>query len=69
MFEVICKGCGRSLMTVERIRDPEIAVLVDHLRACSPSEPLEEAPMLGELLGHVRVMQVMGVKNLATPPE
>ena len=69
MFEVICKGCGRSLMTVERLRDPEIATLEGHVRACSHAEPLGETPMLGELLGHVRVMQVMGVKNLATPPK
>ena len=23
VFEVVCKGCSRSLMTVERLRDPE----------------------------------------------
>ena len=56
-------------MTVERLRDPEITTLEAHLRACCQSEPFGETPMLGELLGHVRVMQVMGVKNLATPPE
>src|SRR6266566_4199597 len=33
LFEVVCKGCSRSLMTVERIRDPEIDAFVDHLRA------------------------------------
>ena len=38
MFEVVCKGCSRSLMTVERLRDPEIELVVDHLRACSASE-------------------------------
>ena len=69
LFEVVCKECHRVLMTVERLRDPEVAVLVNHLRACAASEPLGETPMLGELLGHVRVMQVMGVKNLATPPK
>ena len=68
VFEVRCKGCGRHLMTVERLRDPDIAALVEHLQRCS-SEPPGETPMLGELLGHLRVMQVMGVKNLATPPE
>jgi len=35
-FAVSCKQCGRQLMSVDRIRDPEIAVLVDHLRACTP---------------------------------
>ncbi len=55
VFEVVCKGCGRSLMTVERLRDPEIDVLVDHLRACSESESLEEASMLGEVMARVRV--------------
>ena len=69
LFEVVCKDCRRLLMTVERLRDPEIAALVDHLRACCQSEALGDASMLGELLGHVRVMQVMGVKNLATSPK
>ncbi len=42
-------------MTVERLRDPEIGLVVDHLRACSASEPLEEASMLGEVMARVRV--------------
>ena len=58
VFEVVCKGCGRSLMTVERLRDPEIAVLVDHLRACCASEPLGDTPMLGEVMARVRVAAV-----------
>ena len=53
LFEVTCKQCGRSLARVERIRDPEIAILEDHLRACG--EPLGEAPLLGEVMGRVRV--------------
>ena len=48
VFEVVCKGCRRTLVTVDRIRDPEIAALVDHLRACAPSEPFGEAPMRGD---------------------
>ena len=48
LFEVVCKGCRRTLVTVDRIRDPEIAVVTDHLRACSPSEPLGDAPMRGD---------------------
>ena len=55
VFEVVCKGCSRSLMTVERLRDPEIGVLEAHLRACCPSEPLGDAPPLGEVMRHVRV--------------
>jgi len=51
-FEVVCKGCRRTLVTVERLRDP---VLAGQLRACSPSEPLGEAPMLGEVMRRVRV--------------
>ena len=58
VFEVVCKGCGRSLMTVERLRDPEIGVLEAHLRACCPSEPLGDAPMLGEVMAPVRVAAV-----------
>jgi len=60
LFTVACKGCGRSLMTVDRIRDPEIAVLVDHLRACAASEPLGDTPMLGDVMGRVRVAAVDG---------
>ena len=52
LFEVACKGCHRPLVTVERLRDP---VLAGQLRACSPSEPLGEAPMLGEVMRRVRV--------------
>ena len=58
VFEVVCKDCHRTLMTVERLRDPEIAVLVDHLRACSASEPLGDTPMLGEVMARVRVAAV-----------
>ena len=55
LFEVVCKGCAHSLTTVERLRDPEIAALVYHLRACSPSEPLGAAPVLGEVMARIRV--------------
>ncbi len=58
VFEVVCKGCGRSLMTVDRIRDAHVAVLIDHLRACSPSEPFGEAPPLGAIMARVRVAAV-----------
>ena len=58
LFEVICKGCHRPLVTVERLRNPEIAVVVDHLRACSASEPLGDTPMLGEVMARVRVASV-----------
>ena len=45
-------------MTVERLRDPEVAVLVNHLRACAASEPLGDTPMLGEIMARVRVASV-----------
>ncbi len=45
-------------MTVERIRDPEIDAFVDHLRACSASEPLGDTPMLDEVMARVRVVAV-----------
>jgi hypothetical protein len=53
LFAVRCKGCGRSLVTVRRLRDPEIAILEDHLRACG--EPLGDAHSLGDLMAKVRV--------------
>ena len=55
LFVVACKGCQRTLVTVERIRDPEIAILEDHLRACGASERLGEGPMLGEIMNRVSV--------------
>jgi len=58
LFEVACKGCGQVLVTVEHLRDPEIAVLEDHLRACCQSEPLPDAPLLGEIMARVRVAAV-----------
>ena len=58
LFEVVCKGCHRTLVTVGRLRDPEIAVHVDHLRACAASEPLGDAPMLGEVMARVRITAV-----------
>jgi hypothetical protein len=57
LFVVICKGCHRPLVTVERLRNPEIALVVDHLRACSPSEPLGDEPMLGDILRYLRIGQ------------
>jgi hypothetical protein len=54
-FLVSCKHCGRHLMSVDLIRDPEITVLVDHLRACDPSGPLGATPMLGDVMSRVRV--------------
>ncbi len=58
LFEVVCKGCGRVLVTVERLRDPEIAVLEDHLRVCCQSEPLPDRALLGELIARVRMTSV-----------
>ena len=44
-----------ALLTA-RINDLDIAVLETHLRACRPSEPLANAPvMLGEVIRRVRV--------------
>ena len=54
-FVVTCKQCGRQLMVVDRIRDPEIAILEGHLRACCQSEPLGDTPPLGEVMRGLRV--------------
>ena len=69
LFAVTCKGCGRSLAPVERIRDSEIAVLVDHFRACAPSEPLGDAPMLGTIMRGLRVRAVDRQMNTSVPPD
>lgn len=54
-FVVTCKNCGRDVMTVERLRDPEVDRLQAHLRACVRPDPLGKAPMLGEVLIYVSV--------------
>jgi integrase len=55
LFAVACKYCGRRLMTVDRLRDPGIAILEDHLRACCQLEPLGDAPPLGEVMRRLSV--------------
>ena len=55
VFEVRCRGCGCSVLCVDRIRDPEIAILQDHLRACAASEPLGKVPMLGEITRRLNI--------------
>lgn len=55
LFDVCCKGCGRRLVTVERLRDTEIAMLADHLRGCSASPPLGHGPRLGAIMACIRV--------------
>ena len=56
VFDVVCRACGRTtLARVERIRDAEIAVCERLLRACAASEPLGEAPMLGEIMQRLNV--------------
>ena len=69
VFEVVCKGCSRSLMMVERLRDPEIELVVDHLRACSASEPLGDTPMLGTIMRGLRVRAVDRQMNISVPPD
>jgi hypothetical protein len=56
VFETRCKGCGRILVTVERLRDPEIAVITDHLRLCATSDPLGKAPALGEIMKSLKIV-------------
>ena len=68
LFEVACKGCHRPLVTVERLRNPEIAVVLDHLRACSASEPLGDAPILGEIMRGLCVLPMDHPMNTSVPP-
>jgi hypothetical protein len=57
LFKVACKSSQHTLVSVERLRDPEIAVITDHLGACCPAELLGEAPMLGDVMARVRVVR------------
>lgn len=58
LFEVSCKSCLRTPITVARLCDPDIALVTDHLRACSAYEPLGEEPMLGAIMARVQVTRV-----------
>jgi hypothetical protein len=69
VFEVRCKGCGRSLVTVERIREGDVASLVDHLSGCSASEPLGDTPMLGDIMRGLRVTPVDHQVSRKVPPD
>ena len=55
LFVVACAGCQQPLVTVERVRDPEIVTLEAHLRTCRQSEPLGSTPPLGEIMRRIRV--------------
>jgi len=57
-YEVTCKHCGRTLAKTERIRCGEVAMIRDHIQACSPLDPLGEAPPLGEIMARIRVASV-----------
>jgi hypothetical protein len=59
-FVVACKGCGRPLVTVERLGDQSIAVVTDHLRACAASAPLGAAPMLGAIMRRLTITALKG---------
>ena len=55
VFEVACKGCRRSLATVERLRDVDITVVTDRLRGCAASQPLGDIRMLGAIMARLHV--------------
>ena len=58
VFEVVCKGCGRSLVTVDRIRDPEIDAIRDHVSMCARGEQISQASPLGEVLAHIQATPI-----------
>jgi hypothetical protein len=58
VFEVVCKGCGRSLVTVERVGDPEIDAIRDHVATCARGEQISPASPLGAVLAHIRMTRV-----------
>ena len=63
LFLVRCGGCKRALMTVDRIRDAEIAALEAHLRACALSEVLGDTPPVAEVMRRVYVTPVGHVND------
>jgi hypothetical protein len=54
-FAVHCRACGFGLLTTDRICDPDVQQIENHLRACAASEPLGEAPMLGEIMRRLNI--------------
>lgn len=59
LFDVTCKHCGRTLATVERIRDAEIDAIRDHVGRCARGERVTPSAALGEVLAHVKVKSVV----------
>jgi hypothetical protein len=60
LFDVTCKRCGRTLATVQRIRDPEIDAIRDHVGRCARGERVTPSSPLGEILAHIRVKSFAG---------
>ena len=58
LFDVTCKHCERTLITVQRLRDPEIDAIRDHVERCARGERVTPSSPLGEVLTHVRVKSV-----------
>lgn len=58
LFLVRRAGCERALLTVDRIRDAEIAAFKDHLRVHAPSEGLGDTPPVAEIMRRLRVTPV-----------
>lgn len=54
-FRVFCRHCEQLMLTAPILRDPELALIEAHLRACLDPDPLARAPRLADLLWHVRV--------------
>ena len=55
VFVVTCASCEKPLMTTPLFGASEIRLFEDHLRSCSPHDPLPESPTLREVMRRVRV--------------
>ena len=54
-FHVTCRYYGRSVVTVPRIGDFELAQLREHLQLIQPREDLPTAPSVADVLKHFDV--------------
>jgi hypothetical protein len=63
MYAAICKGCEKIIVSPhELILDPEIRIIVRHIRECHRQEPLAENAQLEEVLHRVEVTPLDGVR-------
>ncbi len=55
LLRVSCRQCGRYIINVRRLGEPELAQLGDHVRQLHPDERLPANAALADVLQHYLV--------------